>query len=424
MSNKLKQKVIEFKCDEIGLSYQVIGLDKKNKTGLILWSNLPTNFPRTDKEILDNKYKLLPEILKITSEADHTPDPKEIVRFIEGSFYVGLSQHITNENVKEKATQAAFGKFREIRNSKIALSCLLKLNHQYIHKDPKFKVLYAKCITTFFLETNFKNGLRDIEYYNDKSQKRLPGDSSSHKYGKTSMPEHNENKTIMRQAILVSLYQSFQDLLETKDIPSILHHIDRDKVKENLKKILSQNLIASEIYKTHFMVEGLPDDYIKKAKDLLESTYKDRATFNMLLIQLSILNIIEELENNLYSAGFFPEKATEKLEKGIVSIESAEILLTQVALVYKDAEEPLAKIRELSVLVTKMKETIILEKSRKSRESKDNTESRQTDTVRLNVTPQLDPQSSLQNQSLFSHPASPYSSELSSSHRIAPGSST
>ena len=69
---KLKGKIIEFKSTDKGLKYRVIGLDQEEKTGLILWGELPKNFPKDKNKILAEKDALLPEILKATSEAGHT----------------------------------------------------------------------------------------------------------------------------------------------------------------------------------------------------------------------------------------------------------------------------------------------------------------------------------------------------------------
>ena len=74
-TNALEQNIIEFQWKKNGFNYRVIGLDNEMKTGFIPWSDLgllPDNFPKNNKGILDNKGKLLPIILRITSRAGHT----------------------------------------------------------------------------------------------------------------------------------------------------------------------------------------------------------------------------------------------------------------------------------------------------------------------------------------------------------------
>lgn len=73
MSNgKLKKNIIEYKCEANGLRYRVIGLDNQEKIGLITWADLPNDFPRNQNAILENKEKLLAQILIATSKLGHT----------------------------------------------------------------------------------------------------------------------------------------------------------------------------------------------------------------------------------------------------------------------------------------------------------------------------------------------------------------
>lgn len=75
----LKKDIIEFECEDnrAGLKYRVIGLDNKEKTGLIEWTNLPNDFPRDKNEILAAKDKLLIPILEEISKVGYTLLNKE-----------------------------------------------------------------------------------------------------------------------------------------------------------------------------------------------------------------------------------------------------------------------------------------------------------------------------------------------------------
>jgi len=82
-ANPLNPNRIEFKCDESGFKYRVIGLDKKEKSGFISrieLDKLIDHFPKTDQEVLANKDKLLPLILGITSKARHTQTIIELMK--------------------------------------------------------------------------------------------------------------------------------------------------------------------------------------------------------------------------------------------------------------------------------------------------------------------------------------------------------
>ena len=69
--NELRANIIEFICEEEGLRYRVRRgpYNSDEITDLIIpWNELPENFPKNDGDVLANKDKLLPEILKVTSK--------------------------------------------------------------------------------------------------------------------------------------------------------------------------------------------------------------------------------------------------------------------------------------------------------------------------------------------------------------------
>lgn len=66
-SNALYGKIIEFKCDETGFCYRLLSSGAEEKAGLILWSDLPKDFPRNETAILADKSKVLPLILSSIS---------------------------------------------------------------------------------------------------------------------------------------------------------------------------------------------------------------------------------------------------------------------------------------------------------------------------------------------------------------------
>lgn len=76
---KLEKRTIEIECRKEGLKYRVVGLDDQMKESIILWDKLPSNFPRENAAVLNEKYNLLPKILEITSKEEHTPSKNERV---------------------------------------------------------------------------------------------------------------------------------------------------------------------------------------------------------------------------------------------------------------------------------------------------------------------------------------------------------
>ncbi len=67
-ANKLERNIIEFKCEASGFKYRVIGLDNIEKTNELPWGMLDKvfhHFPKTDQEVLANKGKILPIILRM-----------------------------------------------------------------------------------------------------------------------------------------------------------------------------------------------------------------------------------------------------------------------------------------------------------------------------------------------------------------------
>ena len=69
--NPLKKNTIEFSWDGEQISYRVIGLNDKEIRSWIVWNELPENFPKDNKTILDNKQHMLPIFLEILSKYDH-----------------------------------------------------------------------------------------------------------------------------------------------------------------------------------------------------------------------------------------------------------------------------------------------------------------------------------------------------------------
>lgn len=68
---------IYLKDDVDGLHYEVIGLDKELKKGIIPWDQLPKSFPRNPSDIIQlkgqAKDEFLSTLLEHTSKAEHTP---------------------------------------------------------------------------------------------------------------------------------------------------------------------------------------------------------------------------------------------------------------------------------------------------------------------------------------------------------------
>lgn len=95
--DELQANMIEFKCEEEGFSYRVIGLDNTMKTATVAWDQLPPEFPREDKNVLDDKNKLFIPILKATSDAGHTQFSKMPFASL---FYLDLVQNFINNAFK------------------------------------------------------------------------------------------------------------------------------------------------------------------------------------------------------------------------------------------------------------------------------------------------------------------------------------
>lgn len=73
MSDKdRKPKFIYLECTDLGLKYEVIGLDDKLKKNTINWESLPKNFPRKLPLIMRSNGECLTAILNETSLAQHT----------------------------------------------------------------------------------------------------------------------------------------------------------------------------------------------------------------------------------------------------------------------------------------------------------------------------------------------------------------
>ncbi len=71
--SELAPNTIELKVDlERGYVYRVLDLNGNPAKGIIPWSALPSDAPKIEGDILSQKDKLLPEILKVTSAANHT----------------------------------------------------------------------------------------------------------------------------------------------------------------------------------------------------------------------------------------------------------------------------------------------------------------------------------------------------------------
>lgn len=128
-TQNLKENVIEFKCEENGFRYRVLGLDNQEKTGLIAWDKLPDSFPRNNEAILTSKNKLVFAVLKITSKAGHTLVNRYLPAGDTSPF--SLSYRKEHESLLRQYEQAPLAEFSRDVHIKPFSSDLYHLEEKY-----------------------------------------------------------------------------------------------------------------------------------------------------------------------------------------------------------------------------------------------------------------------------------------------------